>query len=1678
MLNTIILAKNSIKVDDLEQALDTLQKFALVPDFIDNIALAFGNEIDLSILEYLRQQWASGYFEQLPKIEIRPAAEINQAYGAFSSTTNTIYLSQEYVNQNASNPGMIANVLLEEIGHFIDSQINLIDAPGDEGEIFAALVQGKPLESQHLQQLKTQDDSIVINIDGHLFVAEAATNPPEINLGLLAGSIKPLLDSIKSTIQTQSVNNLPLLGDLNLRHYVNDLITEVVEQRIKNELDLVQNKTVQSIKEALFKALGPTNKGGLGLLQDLSGDGVIRLNEGGQPENQSDIRAIEDTNSISFLLKIGKDFSLPLNMPRLGLSLKGDITPNLNVSVTIGFGVDTDAFFIDTKNPGELTATIKNPFVNQNNQPLNFTGNLGLLQIKATDNGSNLSANFSADITSNQADANGRVRTSNTTSLTVAPDSTLKANADLKLKLNTELLNGVLPSISSEFNVLGWTSDSFSEAPTIAFNKVALDPGSFVNKFLAPILDKIDTVSSPFKPLVKALDTRLPLINNNLIELAQFLDQNAVSPGTRQFIKQLSKIQELAEAVKKEDGSGIQFALGDFVIVGGDVRNTPINTLSAENTIIKPQSVELVPLSSSPATSNNFIQQLRTIGFGLPILDDGKNTVNLLLGKQDNVSLVTYNTPDFQFRITDVQFGTIPVLGPFGIAFGASLRAKAGVQFGFDTEGLLKFAKGSDEQRGTNDDFTKPEDIFDGFYASKPDGGNNLLINGELNAKAVAEAGIVQFGVGGGLNAGVNFDLKGENGKVRASTISSTSPLCLFEPNGSLSLVVFGSIKVRLGFFSVTKRLDFARVKLMDFSKGCSASENEIYNAPFDPVQQSEKLAAQGLLIRRATSSEDNIRIRVIDTGGEKKEGEIISPEDMTLFGLDPDQPENKKQYSKVSHVVIYGGQNKDTITLESINVSSELYGEDGDDELTGGNGDDFLVGGQGADSLNGGGGVNNTASYADTKAGVDGKTGVRIDLLNPSSNTSDAKGDTLENIQQIEGSRYDDTIIGNINIVVLDGGLGNDTLIGGNNDNNLLGGRGADTMDGQAGHDSVSYFSSDAPVYVNQRNKVVSFTNVNTGNFIYLAANRAYGGEAEGDILLNIEKLQGSYYDDILVGSDTSFGDKPNELDSLDGNDIVLAGAAPEILDGGEDTDWISYWNSDAGVKVDLQPGVKGIGGYAQGDSFKHRQVIPYNNIKSKMDLKEVPPPNIIIPEPKQEESSFENLEGSFYKDILSGDLQNNIIRGLDGDDNLLGEEGDDTLIGGAGGDDLNGGINNSTLRADLTIELVQAGNLGGGDTASYQDSSNFVIVNLFQGIGSNGDAEGDTFTSLIPERSTIENLIGSKYGDRLTGDAQNNDINPGLSSGKTDFVDGSFGTDSLTLDYSANDYGKGITGGFQNIVNGSGLISRNTKNGSTQDAVEFVNIERLFIVGTIQNDTIIGGSGSDVLLLGAGDDSITGGDGDDLLDGSDGNDILIGGFGKDQLMGGDGDDVLIGTNNAGSSEKVTNNVRVMQQSLPIPQSENILSIPSGNGLAPVSQRSLPIQISYNLPENRDTLTGGAGADKFILGDQNSSFYTNNNEHYVLIKDFNQDEGDIIQLYGQNNRFNNDYYLLPNQPPTDSADVPIAGFPEGVFLYSGTTKTRNQDDLIAIIQGNINLTLTGTEKYFSFVGPPPVILR
>jgi Ca2+-binding RTX toxin-like protein len=205
--------------------------------------------------------------------------------------------------------------------------------------------------------------------------------------------------------------------------------------------------------------------------------------------------------------------------------------------------------------------------------------------------------------------------------------------------------------------------------------------------------------------------------------------------------------------------------------------------------------------------------------------------------------------------------------------------------------------------------------------------------------------------------------------------------------------------------------------------------------------------------------------------------------------------------------------------------LNDELLGFGGNDQLSGNGGDDRLDGGAGDDRLDGGGGVD-TAVYSGATAAV------TASLLDGKA-TGGAGADTLVSIENIIGSSFADKLTGDAGNNTLDGGAGNDALSGGAGDDLLVGGAGSDRIDGGVGSDTADYSGSSAAISIN------------------LASGKFSGGDANGDILVGIENVTGSRFDDKLIGDQGA-----NVLVGGAGNDTLNGGGGADVLWGGAGAD------------------------------------------------------------------------------------------------------------------------------------------------------------------------------------------------------------------------------------------------------------------------------------------------------------------------------------------------------------------------------------------------------------------------------------------------------------------------------------------------------------------------------------------
>ncbi len=281
-------------------------------------------------------------------------------------------------------------------------------------------------------------------------------------------------------------------------------------------------------------------------------------------------------------------------------------------------------------------------------------------------------------------------------------------------------------------------------------------------------------------------------------------------------------------------------------------------------------------------------------------------------------------------------------------------------------------------------------------------------------------------------------------------------------------------------------------------------------------------------------------------------------------------------------------------------------------------------------------------------------------------------------------------------------------------------GSAGADILDGGAGTDTMDYSTSSEGVNVDLS-----------------SSDAQSGGDAQGDVLTNFERVTGSNNDDTLTGDDKGnylkgeagndtidggagndrlYGGKGDDtVSGGTGNDTVYGDAGADVLDGGEGSDRVSYQYSEDDVNVNLTTNEVS-GGDAQGDTI----------------------------------SNFEHASGG------------------KGDDNITGTDGYNSLYGNAGDDTINAGAGNDYVSGGSGADILDGGE--GTDTLVYGGKEG-VDVNLETGEARGGDAQGDTI-------SNFENVTGTSYDDNITGDESNNYLRGGKGD---DTLDGGAGDDSL---------------------------------------------------------------------------------------------------------------------------------------------------------------------------------------------------------------------------------------------------------------------------------------------------------
>ncbi|MEM9244226.1 MAG: hypothetical protein AAGA67_00580 [Cyanobacteria bacterium P01_F01_bin.153] len=362
-----------------------------------------------------------------------------------------------------------------------------------------------------------------------------------------------------------------------------------------------------------------------------------------------------------------KDLDRSLGLLGVGLGLGGnaqlDMVYDLSLSGGIGNGIGGE-FFLDA-DASNLAVDIVSE------DPTGFSGRLGFVPLDLTDHTEDpteglsptkLDADFTIDFTDPDGSAADGDRLTldeinNTTNIADISETLLKGEAHVGLDAEADFAAAAIPRFLFDLEI-DWGDFEIGEgefgdrivADNLAFNDLEVDFGSFAENFLAPVLNTIDDVVDPVRPLLNFLNreiglfstleaTDLRLRNRTLdengngrvtvAELLAWLGGTPISPKLLEALEDITELSATVEQIAAQPDSGFLIPLGSFDVTpeppSTGIRPSvpPVSTFTDEVKLTNP------PKSSDKKPSTVEGKAVTSIGnsdlFSFPIIEQGES---------------------------------------------------------------------------------------------------------------------------------------------------------------------------------------------------------------------------------------------------------------------------------------------------------------------------------------------------------------------------------------------------------------------------------------------------------------------------------------------------------------------------------------------------------------------------------------------------------------------------------------------------------------------------------------------------------------------------------------------------------------------------------------------------------------------------------------------------------------------------------------------------------------------------------------------------------------------------------------------------------------------------------------------------------------------------------------------
>ena len=243
----------------------------------------------------------------------------------------------------------------------------------------------------------------------------------------------------------------------------------------------------------------------------------------------------------------------------------------------------------------------------------------------------------------------------------------------------------------------------------------------------------------------------------------------------------------------------------------------------------------------------------------------------------------------------------------------------------------------------------------------------------------------------------------------------------------------------------------------------------------------------------------------------------------------------------------------------------------------------------------------------------------------------------------------------------------------------------GSDQMNGTAIDDLIQGLAGDDFIYGGDGNDEVRAGDGNDVVWADAGDDTVYGGMGD-------DALYGGSGHDVLYGGSGAdiIAVVGGEVYGGSGDDRVLTGSDAAIVDGGSGDDWVQV-NGDGNLTI------------TGGTGF---DTLDYSSAKSAIDANLST--HIVSGYGNSTVSGVENLIGSNFSDMLTGDKGANVLSGGAGDDILRGKSGADTLYGGEGNDTY------VFMKKDVVLDGVHQ---GVDHLADFQSNDSIDIRDFFKG-------------------------------------------------------------------------------------------------------------------------------------------------------------------------------------------------------------------------------------------------------------------------------------------------------------------------------------------------------------------------